>query len=138
MQCLQSTALSCYRYPVPPRFQRPPKPLPYNFLLEIDGVVYARFQEVNGLDVPHGTPRKTIILKRGIVSGPGLWAWRKQGNVPLRSGALVLLDGAGAVRGRLPFRGCRISQWVGPAFNAKGGDVAMKTLELTCEGIDPD
>jgi len=55
VQPLPDTALSCYRYPVPPRFQRPPKPLPYSFLLEIDGVVYARFQEVHGLDVPHGT-----------------------------------------------------------------------------------
>jgi T4-like virus tail tube protein gp19 len=128
--------LPCYRNSVPPRFQHPPKPLPYNFLLEIDGAVCARFQEVSGLDLPHGTTRTTIILKRGIITGPGLWAWRKQGNVPLKNGALVMLGGSGAEKGRWKFQGGRISKWVGPEFQAKGGgDVAMKTLELTCEEI---
>ena len=122
---------------MPGRFQRPPKPLPYNFLLEMDGVVYARFQEVSGLDTPHGTTRKTIILRRGVITGQGLWGWRKQGNVPLRNGALVMLSSSGAERGRWKFQGARISKWVGPELSAKGGgDVAMKLLELACEGIE--
>jgi hypothetical protein len=122
---------------VPPKFQRPPKPLPYNFLLEIDGVRSARFQVVSGLDAPHGTARTTLILRRGLITGPVLWDWRKQGNVPLRNGALVMLDGFGGEKGRWRFKGARISKWVGPDLKAKGGgDVAMKTLELACEELD--
>jgi hypothetical protein len=34
------------------------------------------------------------------------------------------------------FQGGRVSKWVGPSFNAKGGDVAMDLLELTCERIE--
>jgi phage tail-like protein len=122
---------------VPPKFSRPPKQLPYNFLLEVDGATCARFQEVAGLDTPHGTARTTLILRRGIVRGAGgLWDWRKQGNVPLKNGALAMLDPSGAVKGRWRFQGARITKWVGPEFNAKGGDVSMKTLELTCEKIE--
>jgi hypothetical protein len=123
---------------VPAKYlRRPPKPLPYSFLLETDGSVCARFQQVAGLDVPHGTPRSTMILKRGIITGPVLWEWRRQGNVPPRGGALAMLDSSGAVRGRWKFQSARIVKWVGPELNAKGGgNATMAVLELACEGIE--
>lgn len=123
---------------MPPRFQRNAKShSPYSFRLEIEGIVCARFQDAFGLDVPHGTPRKTIVFRRGVTTGPGLWTWRSQGNVPPKDGTLVMLDGSGAERGRWKFQGGRISKWAGPGFNAKGGDdVAMDLVELTCERIE--
>ncbi len=123
---------------MPQRFQRPAKPNPYNFRLEIDGVVCARFQDASGLDAPHGTPRTTITLKRGATTGPALWTWRSQGNVPSKNGSLILLDASGAERGRWRFEGARVSKWAGPGFNAKGRDVAMDLIELTCERIEEE
>ncbi|MBZ5582059.1 MAG: phage tail protein [Acidobacteriia bacterium] len=121
---------------MPQRFQRPAKPSPYSFRLEIDGSICARFQDAAGLDVPHGAPRRTIILRRGVTTGPTLWTWRSQGNVPPKDGSLVMLDASGAERGRWRFQGGRVSKWVGPGFNAKGGDVVMDLVELTCERIE--
>jgi phage tail-like protein len=122
---------------VPSRFQRAPKPLPYSFRLVIDDAVCARFQDAAGLDVPLGAPRTTVKLKRGFTTGPGLWTWRRQGNVPPKDGALVMLDGSGAEKGRWLLRAARISKWVGPDLKAQGGnDVAMTMLELTCERIE--
>ena len=120
---------------MPPR-ARVAKPQPYSFRLEIDGSDCARFQDALGLDVPHGTPRKTITLKRGVTTGATLWTWRSQGNVPPKNGSLVMLDASGAERGRWKFQSARVSKWAGPGFNAKGGDVAMELLELACERIE--
>ncbi len=134
---LEPTLATCYLGPVPRTFRRPAKPSPYTFRLEIDGIVCARFQDVSGLDVPHAVQRRVIALKRGITVGPMLWTWRAQGNVPPRDGSLVMLDGSGAERGRWNFQAGRISKWVGPGLNAKGGgDVAMEMLELSFERIE--
>ncbi len=103
----------------------------------MDGVVCARFQEVSGLDAPHGAPRTVLMFRRGAISGPALWQWRREGSASQRDGALAMLDGSGAVKARWLFRAARISKWVGPDLQAKGGaDVEMRTLELVCEGID--
>jgi hypothetical protein len=116
------------------KHQRPPKPHPYSFLLELDGEACARFRDATGLNVPHGTPRKTLILRGGVTTGTGLQTWRKQGNVPPREGALIMRDGAGVEKGRWKFRGARVSKWIGPDLSSTATGVTL--LELTCESID--
>jgi hypothetical protein len=120
---------------VPPKFSRPPKQLPYNFILELEGAPCARFQEAGGLDAPHGVARTTLILRRGLAKG-GLMAWRKQGNVPLRDGALAMLGTSGTVKGRWRFEGARIAKWVGPESGGRGAEVSLKIVELACEKIE--
>ena len=100
-------------------------------------MVSARFQDITGLDVPLGTPRKTVTLRRGGTVGPGLRKWRSEGSVPPKNGCLVMLDAASAEKGRWNFRAGRISKWVGAGLHAKGsGDVAITVLELACESLD--
>lgn len=119
------------------RFRRRPKPSPYSFRLEIDGAVCARFQGANGLDAPLGTPRTTLTLRRGVTIGPALAVWRSLGGVPPRDGSLVMLDGAGAEKGRWALQAGRISKWIGPDLKAKGGaGVAITLLEVKCKRID--
>jgi hypothetical protein len=49
-----------------------------------------------------------------------------------------MLDESGAERRRWLLRGARISNCDGPGFNANGSDVAIETLEVACERIDPE
>ena len=129
----------CYLGRVTSKFHRRSKPAPYSFRLEIDGVVCASFQDATGLDVPHGTPRKTITFRRGATIGAALPAWRSQGGVPPKDGRLVMLDGTGVEKGRWGFQAGRISKWIGPDLKAKHGlGAAITILELTCERIDED
>ena len=89
----------------------------FNFLVEIDGITQAGFQECSGLDAstdpvdyregadPKHVRKLTglnkyspITLKRGITDSDELWKWRKtviDGKVERRNGSIVLLDEAG-------------------------------------------
>lgn len=130
----------------------------YNFVVELDGITRAAFQEVSGFDstidvIEHReggdntTPRKlpgmtkhsNIVLKWGLTDDQELYAWHRQavrGNVQRRNGSIVLLDRAGQERLRWNFVNAWPTKWDGPDFNAEGNDVAIETLELAHEGIE--
>ncbi len=130
----------------------------FNFLVEIDGIRRAAFQEVSGFDstidvVEHReggdnlTPRKlpgmtkysNIVLKWGITDDTELYAWHRSavtGNVQRKNGSIVLLDRQGQEKIRWNFVNAWPSKWDGPDFNAEGNDVAIETLELAHEGIE--
>lgn len=129
----------------------------FNFLVEIDGITQAGFQEVSGLDA--STPsvdyregadpnhvRKlsglntyaAITLKRGITDSDELWKWREtviDGKTERKNGSIVLLDETGAQKIRWNFSNAWPSKWTGPAFNATSTAVAVEALEITHEEV---
>src|SRR5512136_142824 len=124
-----------------------------NFLVEIDGITQAGFQECSGLDSstavveyregadPTHMRKLTglntftaITLKRGITDSDELWQWRLtvvEGRAERKNGSVVLLDERGTEKIRWNFTNAWPSKWTGPAFNATGNSIAVETLEIT-------
>ncbi len=129
----------------------------FNFLVEIDGITQAGFQECGGLDVTtdpvdyrEGSDanhvRKLsglnkyspITLKRGITDSDELWQWRQtviDGKTERKNGSIVLLDESGTEKLRWNFINAWPSKWTGPSFNASTAAIAVEALELTHEEI---
>lgn len=130
----------------------------FNFLVELDGITQAGFQEVSGLDsstpsvdyrqgdfgrkgaskLPGITSNSAISLKRGITDSDELWKWRQtviDGKTERKNGSIVLLDETGAEKIRWNFSDAWPSKWTGPAFNATGTGVAVESLEITHEEL---
>jgi phage tail-like protein len=131
----------------------------YNFLVELDGISRAGFQEASGLDssqdpidyregneknltvrkLPSMVKYSNITLKWGITSDSELWDWRKQamdGKIERKSGSIVLLDDTGEEQVRWNFREAWPTKWTGPTLNATGAEVAVETLEIVHEGVE--
>ncbi len=131
----------------------------YNFLVEIDGLTQASFQECSGLDattepieyreggdnttvrkLPGRTSYSDITLKRGMTDSSELWDWFKQirdGNVIRKNGSIVVYDLANAKEvARWNFVRAWPTKWEGPSFNATGNEIAVETLTLAHEGVD--
>ena len=128
-----------------------------NFLVEIDGITEAGFQEVEGLDsstdaieyregsdplhlrkLPGLTKHSAITLKRGITDSDKLWKWRQTvttGKTERKNGSIILLDETGKEKIRWNFLNAWPSKWAGPALNATGNTVAIETLEITHEEL---
>lgn len=129
----------------------------YNFLVEIDGITQAGFQECSGLD-SHAAPidyregsdprhmRKIpglnaytpISLKRGITTSDELYKWHRSaidGEVSVRNGSIVLLDEKGNEQIRWNFRKAWPSKWMGPAFNATTSAIGIESLEIQHEEL---
>lgn len=131
----------------------------FNFLVEIDGIAQANFSDCSGLDattdpiqyreggdnttvrkLPGKTTYSNIVLKRGLTAEIDLWNWRKQviqGTVERKNGSIVVYDLANAKEvARWNFVRGWPMKWEGPAFDAKGNDVAIETLTIAHEGIE--
>lgn len=129
----------------------------FNFLVEIDGITQAGFQEVSGLDAntdavdyregtdPNHVRKLTglntfspITLKRGITDSDELWKWRQtviDGKTQRRNGSIVLRDENGTDKIRWNFSEAWPSKWSGPAFNSTSTAIAIETLEITHEEV---
>lgn len=130
----------------------------YNFLVEIDGITQAGFQEVSGLDSSTDTVdyregndpnhvRKLsglnkfspITLKRGITDSDELWKWRStvvNGKIVRKNGSIILLNDQGQEKLRWNFFNAWPSKWTGPSLNATSTAVAVETLEITHESVE--
>jgi len=131
----------------------------YNFLIEIDGITRAGFQECSGLDSSQDpieyregnekflTTRKlpglvkysNITLKWGISDDKDLWTWRQNaatGKAERKNGSIVLLDDTGAEKVRWNFSAGWPTKWTAPTFNAISTEVAIETLEIAHEGVE--
>ena len=131
----------------------------YNFLVEIDGVTSAAFEECSGLtasvdiiDYREGTDKPSaarkipgrarysnLILKRGLTADRALWSWFRDilnGVVDRRNMAVVLLDSQRQPVARWSLANAWPAKWEGPLLKAKGSDVAIETLEIAHEGLD--
>ncbi|HZM89604.1 MAG TPA: phage tail protein [Blastocatellia bacterium] len=129
----------------------------YNFLVEIDGITQAGFQEVDSLDsstdpieyregsdpnhsrkLPGLNKFSPITLKRGITDSDELWKWREtvvSGRAERRHGSIILRDDKGEERIRWNFLNGWPSKWTGPALNATNNAVAIESLEITHEEL---
>lgn len=129
----------------------------FNFLVEIDGITQAGFQEVSGLEAssaaveyregsdPNHTRKlsglntySAITLKRGVTDSDELWKWWETvaaGNPQRKNGSIVLRDQTGAEKIRWNFSEAWPSKWSGPALNASAAAVAVETLEITHEEL---
>jgi phage tail-like protein len=129
----------------------------YNFLVEIDGITQAGFQECGGLDAstdsvdyregadPNHVRKlsgmnkySALTLKRGLTDSDELWKWRKtviDGKPERKNGSIILLDGAGVEKLRWNFVEAWPSKWTGPSLNATSSAVAVETLEITHEEV---
>jgi phage tail-like protein len=131
----------------------------YNFVVEIDGIAAAAFEECSGLAASvdiieyregadkRNVPRKlpglahfsNIVLKRGITTNRDLWQWFKDilnGVIDRRNVAVVLLDSQRQPVVRWMLTAAFPAKWEGPALKGKGTEVAIETLELAHEGLD--
>jgi phage tail-like protein len=132
----------------------------FDFLVEIDGITRAAFQEASGLDstidvtdyreggdnetmrrLPAKTKYSNITLKWGTADDHDLYDWHRQwvkgdSAAKRKNGSIVLLDRSGTEKIRWNFVNAWPVKWTGPSFNAKNNDVAIETLELAHEGIE--
>lgn len=129
----------------------------FNFLVELDGIAQASFAECTGLGsttevidnreggsatvqkLPGRTTFTDISLKWGMTASTELWTWRQQltdGEVVRKNGSIVVFDLANRTEvARWNFVAAWPKEWHGPAFNAKGNDMAIETLVLAHEGV---
>jgi phage tail-like protein len=129
----------------------------FNFLVEIDGITQAGFQEASGLDstqdpieyregndaltvhkLPGLNKYSNITLKWGVTDSVELFEWRKkavEGKVERKNGSIVLRDDAGEEKVRWNFAEAWPTAWKGPGLNATGNAVAVEELTLAHEGL---
>jgi phage tail-like protein len=127
------------------------------FLVEIDGITQASFADCSGFSshvevveyreggdpntvrkLPGKTSYPDITLKRGLTNSSELYDWHRtavDGQIQRKNGSVVVLDDALAEQVRWNFTGAWISKWEGPALTAKGNDVAIETLTISCESL---
>lgn len=131
----------------------------FNFLVEIDGITEAGFQEVAGLvvetevieyreggdkinavrKIPGMNRYSNITLKRGYTQDRSLWNWYKtvlDGAVQRSSGSVVLLDSGRNPVLRWKFREGWPCKWEGPCLNGQTNEIAIETLVIAHEGLE--
>ena len=132
----------------------------FQFLVEIDGVTNARFQEVGGLDAtidvteyreggdllgsrkfPGQTKHSNLSLKRGYTDDATLYTWFEDvmtGRTEKirRNISVVQIDMAGQEVFRWNLFQAFPVKYTAPAFNAKGNDLSIETLEVAYERIE--
>ena len=143
---------------MPPTGERVDPYSNFNFLVEIDGITRAAFQECSGFDstidviehreggdptmrkLPGITKYSNIVLKWGITDEMELYDWHHQavlGNVQRKDGSIVLFDNSRSTEvARWNFANAWPTKYDGPDLNAEGNDVSIETLELAHEGVE--
>jgi phage tail-like protein len=132
----------------------------FQFLVEIDGVTNAHFQEVGGLDAtidtveyreggdllgtrkfPGQTKHSNLSLKRGYTDDTQLYKWFEDTMTgrteKIRKNISVIqIDMAGQEKFRWNLYKAFPVKYTAPAFNAKGSDLSIETLEVAYERIE--
>ena len=132
----------------------------FQFLVEIDQVSQASFQEVGGLDatidvteyreggkglgvvkLPGQTKHSNLSLKRGYTDDKQLYNWFEDvmtGRTEKirRNISVVQLDMSGKEVFRWNLFNAFPVKYTAPAFNGKGNDLSIETLEIAYERIE--
>ena len=130
----------------------------FRFLVEIDGIVQAGFTDVSGFGsnvevieyreggdtatvrkLPGKVSYPDITLKWGITDSRELYDWHRaavNGAIERKNGSIILLDDTAQEKLRWNFFGAWPSKWDGADFSAKGNDVAIDTLTVSCERVE--
>ena len=89
--------------------------------------------------VPGRVRYPDIVLKWGVTDSRELYNWHLQlinGTLVRKNGAIILLDDQGQPKVRWNFSEAWPSKWEGPRLIARGNDVAIESLTLTCERLE--
>jgi phage tail-like protein len=130
----------------------------FRFLVEIDGIVQAGFSDCSGFGstvevveyreggdaatvrkLPGKVTFPDITLKWGITDSRELYDWHRaavNGQIQRKNGSIILLDDTAQEKVRWNFFRAWPSKWDGPDFSAKGTDVAIDTLTVSCERVE--
>ena len=130
----------------------------FRFLVEIDGIVQAGFSECSGFGsnvevveyreggetatvrkLPGKATYPDITLKWGVTDSRELYDWHLtavNGKVQRKNGSIILQDDAGQEKIRWNFFSAWPSKYDGPDFSAKGNDVAVDSLTVSCERVE--
>lgn len=130
----------------------------FRFLLEIDGITQAGFSDCSGFGssvevieyreggdpatvrkLPGKNSYPDITLKWGVTDSRELYDWHRSalnGRVDRRNGSIILLDDIGQEKVRWNFFTAWPSKYDAPDFSAKGNDVAIDALTLSCERLE--
>jgi len=132
----------------------------FQFLVEIDGITPARFQEVGGVDttvdvieyreggdilgprkLPGQNKRSNLTLKRGYTDDKQIWTWVEDvmtgRTEKIRKNiSVVQLDMAGQEVMRWNLFNAFPVKYTAPSFNAKGNDLSIETLEVAYERME--
>jgi len=131
----------------------------FRFLVEIDGIVQAGFQEVtvpesaqDPIEYREGTDRPTarkipglikygnVVLKWGSTDSLELSNWRKMvedGKMgeARRNMAIIVLDEEGNEGARWVFNDAWPTKYDAPDLKGTGNEIAIETLEIAHEGM---
>jgi phage tail-like protein len=132
----------------------------FQFLVEIDGITQARFQEVSGVDattdviehreggdalgvrkLPGQTKHSNLTLRRGFTDDHQLWDWYEDvmtgRTEAIRKNISVLqLDMAGKEVFRWNLYRAFPVKYTAPSFDAKGTELSIEALEVAYERIE--
>jgi phage tail-like protein len=130
----------------------------FRFLVEIDGIVQAGFSECSGFGsnlevieyreggetatvrkLPGKVSYPDITLKWGVTDSRELYDWHRaavNGEIQRKNGSVILQDDRGQEKTRWNFLNAWPSKYDGPDFNAKGNDLAIDTLTVSCEKVE--
>lgn len=130
----------------------------FRFLVEIDGIVQAGFSDCSGFGshvesveyreggdansvrkLPGKVSYPDITLKWGLTDSRELYDWHLaavNGQIQRKNGSVLVLDDTGAEKVRWNFFNAWPTKWDGGALTAKGNDVAIETLSVTCERLE--
>ena len=130
----------------------------FRFLVEIDGIVQAGFSECSGFGsnlevieyreggetatvrkLPGKVSYPDITLKWGVTDSRELYDWHRaavNGEIQRKNGSVILQDDRGQEKTRWNFLNAWPSKYDGPDFNAKGNDLAVDTLTVSCEKVE--
>ncbi len=131
----------------------------FNFHVEIDGLPEASFREVvipgvrievveyrTGADkvsesrkLPGRATTGNVVLRRGVDEDLALWNWFKavrDGALDRRNVVIVLLDAERVEVRRWQVQGAWPTAYEPSPLHAGKNEIAIETLELTCERVD--
>ena len=129
----------------------------FRFRVELDGITDAGFTEASGFDsttdvieyregkdaahvrkLPGLTKFGDITLKYGLTEDTRLFDWRQEiidGDITRKTVYIIALDEQGNEKARWQCDNAWPSKLDPADFNAKGNDVAINTLTITCEEV---
>ncbi|QYO62530.1 phage tail protein [Leptolyngbya sp. 7M] len=130
----------------------------HRFLVEIDGIVQAGFSECSGFGssievveyreggdpttvrkLPGKVSYPDIMLKWGVTDSRELYDWHLaavNGQIQRKNGSIILLDDLGQEKVRWNFFNAWPSKYDAPDLSAKGNDVSIDSLTVSCERIE--
>ena len=132
--------------------------LNFRFKLEIEGIVQGGFSECTGLaskiavvqyreggdvssvrKLPGQADYPDITLKWGLTDSSELYEWHLnviQGNIVRKNCSIIILGSDQEEKVRWNLYDAWPNAWTGPALNAKGSDVAIEQMTITCERVE--